>query len=43
MLLARESAILAITGIGPGGLCTEAHVQAGLLVAMRDEAWQDLI
>jgi hypothetical protein len=43
MLLARESAILAITGTGPGGLCTETHVQAGLLVAMKDEAWQDLI
>lgn len=43
MLLARESAIVAITGAGPAGQCTETHVQAGLLVAMRDEAWQDLI
>lgn len=43
MLLARESAILAITGAGPGGRCTETHVQAGLLVATGDEAWQDLI
>lgn len=43
MLLARESAIVAITGTGPGGLCAETHVHAGLLMAMRDEAWQDLI
>ncbi len=43
MLLARESAIVGLTGTGPGGLCTETHVRAGLLVATRDEAWQSLI
>jgi hypothetical protein len=43
MLLARESAVVAIVGVGPGGLCTETHVRAALLVARRDEAWQDLI
>lgn len=43
MLLARESAILAISSAGPGGRCSEVHIQAGLLVATKDEAWQDLI
>lgn len=42
MLVARESAIAAITGAGPGGRCSETHVQAALLVARRDEAWNEL-
>lgn len=43
MLLARESAISALSAAGYGALCSEAHVEAGLLAARRDEAWQDLI
>jgi hypothetical protein len=43
MLLARESAIVGITGAGPGGRCTETHIRAALLVAMEDEAWRDLV
>lgn len=43
MLLAHESANVAITGAGPGGRCTRTHVRAALLVAMEDEAWRDLI
>lgn len=42
MLLARESAIAAIGGPGPGGRCSETHVRAGLLLAKRDEAWDEL-
>lgn len=43
MLLARESAIVAIDGVAGGGRCSETHVRAGLIVAMEDEAWRDLI
>lgn len=42
MLLARESAIAAISGAGQGGRCSETHIRAGLLVARRDEAWNEL-
>jgi hypothetical protein len=42
MLLARESAIVAIDGVAGGGRCSETHVRAGLIVAMEDEAWRDL-
>lgn len=42
MLLARESAISAIGVPGDGGRCSENHIQAGLIVARRDEAWQEL-
>ena len=42
MLLARESAISAISGAGAGGRCSDTHVRAGLLAARRDEAWNEL-
>lgn len=42
MLLARESAIAAISGAGRGGRCSETHIRAALLVARRDEAWNEL-
>jgi len=41
MMLARESAIAAI-GAGGADRCSDAHVQVGLLVATRDEAWDEL-
>ncbi len=42
MLLARESAIAAISGAGEGGRRSETHIRAGLLVARRDEAWNEM-
>lgn len=36
------SAIAAISGTGQDGRCSETHIRAGLLVARRDEAWNQL-